>query len=158
MPVEVERKFLVPGAWPRPAAGQWVRQGYLSTEDAVTVRVRRVGRRGFLTVKGGAAGVVRDEFEYEIPVDHADEMLSRLCRPLPIEKTRFAVVHAGHLWEVDLFEGDNAGLVLAEVELARPDEPLDLPPWVGREVTDDIRYRNAYLARHPYRTWPEGTQ
>jgi CYTH domain-containing protein len=96
---------------------------------------------------------VRREYEYEIPFDHAEEMLADLCRTPLIEKTRHRVEHAGRFWQVDEFFGDNQGLVLAEIELADPDEPLERPSWLGDEVTGDPRYRNSFLARHPFRTW-----
>ena len=153
MPLEIERKFLVSGDdW----RGDWphvvIRQGYLTTGDATTVRVRVFGDTGFLTVKGECGGAVRAEYEYKVPVEHAGEMLL-LCQPPLIEKVRYRVPVGDLIWEVDEFGGDNAGLVLAEVELSRPDQPIAPPPWIGREVTDDVRYRNSYLARHPFRSW-----
>ena len=153
MPLEIERKFLVSdegwrGDWPHST----IRQGYLTTDDATTVRVRIDGDRGTLTIKGGAAGAVRSEYEYEVPVEHAREMLG-MCRPPLVEKVRHRVVVDGLTWEIDVFTGDNAGLVIAEVELTHPRQPVTLPPWVGHEVTDDVRYRNSYLARHPFRSW-----
>jgi CYTH domain-containing protein len=153
MPLEIERKFLVSdeswrGDWPQST----IRQGYLTTDDATTVRVRIDGERATLTVKGGSAGAVRSEYEYEIPVEHGREMLL-LCRPPLIEKVRHRVLIDGLTWEIDVFTGDNAGLVVAEVELTHPRQPVTLPPWIGREVTEDVRYRNSYLARHPFRSW-----
>lgn len=154
MATEIERKFLVTGdGWRHGATGIAIRQGYLAASPAVAVRVRTRGERAFLTVKGGASARVRSEFEYEIPRADAETMLDALCPPPLIEKTRYSVRFADHLWEIDVFAGDNAGLVLAEVELAAADEPVALPPWVGAEVTDDPRYLNANLARRPYRTW-----
>jgi CYTH domain-containing protein len=154
MGVEIERKFLVVGeAWRAGASGQVYRQGYLATDPDRTVRVRVVGNQGYLTVKGRSEGLVRAEFEYPIPSADATEMLDRLCpRPL-IEKTRYRLVHAGRVWEVDEFSGENLGLVLAEVELSDPTEPIQLPEWVGDEVSDDPRYYNANLARHPFGRW-----
>ena len=154
MAKEIERKFLVVGdAWRAGAVGTRYRQGYLAA-GACTVRVRLAGERGFLTVKGRAVGPVRDEYEYPIPAADAAEMLERLCAGGRIEKVRHRVEHRGHLWEVDEFAGENAGLVVAEVELASPDEDVELPPWAGAEVTDDPRYANASLARAPYTRWP----
>ncbi len=151
---EIERKFLV--ADPSVVDGlQGVAfvQGYLSTVPERTVRVRSAGEHAYITVKGMALGSSRPEFEYPIPIADATEMLATLCeRPL-VEKKRYRLAHAGHTWEVDVFEGDNAGLVVAEVELAHPDEALDLPAWVGAEVTDDPRYLNANLVRRPFRSW-----
>jgi CYTH domain-containing protein len=153
MPVEIERKFLLKddgwrGAW----TAHPIRQGYLTNGDSTTVRIRVNGARAFITVKGEAGGPMRSEFEYEIPPAHAEEML-RLCRRPLIEKTRYDIPIAGQLWQVDEFAGDNAGLVIAEAELTHPRQKLDLPPWIGLEVTADVRYRNSYLARHPFSTW-----
>ena len=148
MPVEIERKFLVAkDSWRGPGPGQRYCQGYLSKGD-VTVRVRPAGSRAFLTIKGSGDGIVRPEFEYEIPVEEAEEMF-KLCRRPLIEKTRYEVFHEGVLWEVDEFEGENAGLVLAEVELEHPSQPVGLPEWVGEEVTADQRYRNSQLVDAP---------
>jgi adenylate cyclase len=148
MPVEIERKVLVASdSWRGHFPGQRYCQGYLSKGD-VTVRVRRAGPRAFLTIKGSGEGIVRPEFEYEIPVDEAEEMF-KLCRRPLIEKTRYEVLHQGVLWEVDEFEGENAGLVLAEVELEHPDQPVALPDWIGDEVTADQRYRNSQLVDAP---------
>ena len=151
---EIERKFLVRGdAWREGATGSGYRQGYLSTVKERTVRVRTVGDRGYLTIKGITVGATRSEYEYEIPVEDAERMLDELCeRPL-IEKTRFVIAAAGHDWEVDEFAGDNAGLVIAEVELASEDEDVALPPWAGEEVTGDPRYYNANLIAHPFSRW-----
>ena len=150
MPVEIERKFLVrsDGWRERCDGGQRFCQGYLSRSGEATVRIRRAGPRAFITVKG-TGGMARAEYEYEIPVEHPEAMLAELCRPPLIEKTRHEVEHAGLVWHVDEFAGDNEGLVLAEVELERPDQPVELPAWIGREVTDDPTYRNSNLARHP---------
>lgn len=155
MAIEIERKFLVAGdGWRHGAdAGTVIRQGYLAASPTVAVRVRTCGEHAFLTVKGGGDPRARSEFEYAIPPADAHAMLDGLCRPPLIDKTRYRVPFAGHTWEIDVFAGDNAGLVLAEVELAAADEAVALPPWVGAEVTDDPRYLNANLARHPYGTW-----
>jgi len=151
---EIERKYLVRGdAWRRLAEGTVYRQGYLSTVKERTVRVRTMGDRGFLTVKGITVGATRTEFEYAIPLDDADRMLDELClRPL-IEKTRYLVTHGGHEWEIDEFTGENAGLVVAEVELDSEDEAIALPEWIGDEVTHDPRYFNANLIAHPFTAW-----
>jgi adenylate cyclase len=147
MPVEIERKFLVTGdGWqPLSRSSERLLQGYLSRGDRVTVRVRQAGMKAFLTVKG-EGGLARAEFEYEIPLAHAQAMLSELCDPPLIEKIRHEVHFAGLLWQIDVFEGEHAGLVLAEIELTSPDQPLELPPWLGEEVTGDPRYFNANLA------------
>lgn len=151
---EIERKFLVGNdSWRAGASGIRFRQGYLSTDPQRTVRVRLEGDRGMLTIKGLSRGLSRAEFEYPIPAAEAATLLDTLClRPL-IEKTRYRVEHGGHLWEIDEFSGDNAGLVLAEVELSSEDEQVELPPWAGPEVSTDPRYYNANLVRHPFRSW-----
>jgi adenylate cyclase len=153
MAIECERKFLVTSdAWRAGARPVTIRQGYLADAGHVAVRVRIAGDRAFLTVKGGRLGISRLEFEYGIPVADADAMLALCQRPL-IEKVRYVLDHAGREWVVDVFEGDNAGLVVAEVELERPDEPFAMPEWAGAEVTTDSRYLNVNLGRHPYRAW-----
>ena len=147
MPVEIERKFLVrDDGWRGLGQAVPIRLGYLSATGAGSVRVRRAGARAFLTVKGGR-GLVRAEYEYEIPADEADEMLDRLCQRPLIEKQRHFLTFAGHEWVVDEFDGPLRGLVLAEIELGRPDQRVELPSWLGREVTDDPRYQNANLAK-----------
>ncbi len=151
---EIERKFLVTNdAWRQNANGTRVRQGFLSTEPARTVRVRVAGDRGTLTIKGKTVGATREEFEYDIPCEQAEQLLDTLClRPL-IEKVRYVLREGAHNWEVDVFEGENAGLVVAEIELKREDEVFERPDWLGREVTHDPRYFNANLVSNPYRTW-----
>lgn len=154
MPLEIERKFLVIGdAWRTLGRGTSYRQGYLSTERDRTVRVRMAGERGFLTIKGATEGIARREFEYEIPVQEAAEMLDHLCdRPL-IEKTRHRIPWGDLVWEVDEFWGDNEGLIVAEIELPAPTYPLELPDWIGTEVSHDPRYFNAALAKLPFKRW-----
>ncbi|WP_454918230.1 CYTH domain-containing protein [Xanthobacter sediminis] len=150
MAVEVERKFLVTSeAWREGAEACAIRQGYLCLGDQTTVRIRIAESVAFITVKSKTEGISRAEYEYEIPLADAEAMLQDLCaRPL-IEKTRYAVTHAGKLWTVDVFGADNAGLVVAEVELEHPDEKVSLPSWVGTEVTADPRYRNSSLVNAP---------
>jgi CYTH domain-containing protein len=153
---EIERKFLVVGeGWRGVAPGVPYRQGYLGagSDARCTVRVRIAGEEAFLTVKGPTARGARDEYEYPIPVADAGEMLARLAAGGCVEKTRYRVPFGGHTWEVDEFAGENAPLVLAEVELDRIDAEVVLPPWVGPEVTGDPRYANAALARAPYARW-----
>ena len=151
---EIERKFLVQGeAWRSLAEGSVYRQGYLSTEKERVVRVRTIGNEGFLTIKGITVGSTRLEYEYPIPVADANEMLDKLCeRPL-IEKTRYKIESGGHTWEIDEFGGENQGLVVAEVELSAESEAVDLPDWIGEEVTADPRYFNSNLIAHPFSTW-----
>ncbi len=154
MAQEIERKFLVKAdSWRKPEGGVRYRQGYLSTVKERTVRVRTAGEKGYITVKGITVGASRSEYEYEIPRADANEMLDRLCeRPL-IEKTRYRVAHSGLVWEVEEFEGENAGLITAEVELEREDQAVSIPHWVGQEVTRDPRYFNANLVAHPFSKW-----
>lgn len=156
MAKEIERKFLVheDDAW-RQVEGTPYRQGYLNTAKERTVRVRTIGSRGYLTIKGEAKWATRSEFEYEIPVQEAQQMLEDLCiRPL-IEKTRRKIEWDGLTWEVDEFLGANKGLILAEVELESEDQSFTRPAWVGSEVTTEPRYYNANLVNKPYAQWPE---
>ena len=157
MGVEIERKFLVRGSeWKAGLSGTEYRQGYLSSDPERTVRVRLAGEEGFLTIKGASTGASRLEFEYPIPGSDALELLERLCRRPLIEKLRYRVAYAGMIWEIDEFFGDNAGLVLAEIELEHETQAIEQPPWVGEEVTGDHRYYNACLAEHPISTWSSG--
>lgn len=155
MATEIERKFLVHrGAWHAvPGTGVRYRQGYLAAGPSCTVRVRVSEHGAFLTVKGATHGIARAEYEYPIPPADAEEMLATLCRPPLIEKVRYRVPYAGRVWEVDEFDGANAGLVLAEIELPAVDASVELPPWAGREVSSDPRFFNSYLAAHPYADW-----
>jgi len=154
MAKEIERKFLVQGdAWRKLADGVAYRQGYLSSVKECVVRVRTAGKEGFLTIKGINVGATRLEYEYKIPVEEADEMLSSLCeRPL-IEKKRCKIPYEGLVWEVDEFSGDNRGLILAEVELEDEGQAFETPNWIGEEVTSDPRYFNSNLVKHPFAQW-----
>ena len=156
MGMEIERKYLMASdGWRGLAEGVDYRQGYLSTVKERTVRVRTIADRGFLTVKGISTGASRREYEYEIPAGEAHEMLDELCeRPL-IEKRRFEITHGGLIWEIDEFSGDNAGLIIAEVELVSEDQLIDIPSWIGDEVTGDPRYFNSSLVANPFSTWNE---
>ncbi len=149
MGTEIERKFLVTSdAWRSEAGpGTRFRQGYLNAGTPV-VRIRQAGSLAFLTIKGPGL-LARAEYEYPIPIDDAAAMLASLCPPPIIDKTRYSVIHDGLCWEVDEFAGHLAGLVLAEIELARPDQPYMRPAWLGPEVTDDLRYQNSALSRAP---------
>jgi CYTH domain-containing protein len=154
MGVEIERKFLVVGdAW-RSAPGTHYAQGYLNRDKDRTVRVRIAGERAFLTVKGANAGATRAEFEYAIPVEDARQLLALSDGPV-VQKLRRVIELEGCRWEVDEFLGDNAGLVVAEIELESEDQPFAKPDWIGREVTDDPRYYNSSLAALPFCRWPE---
>ena len=154
MGIEIERKFLVVGDGWRQAPAVPYAQGYLNRDKQRTVRVRVVEDSAWLTVKGASTGATRAEFEYPIPVADARELLALCDGPL-VRKLRRVVVHAGARWEIDEFQGDNAGLVVAEIELAAEDAPFERPAWLGAEVTHDPRYFNSSLATAPFCTWPE---
>jgi adenylate cyclase len=153
MATEIERKFLFdPAKVPAMHAPYVIKQGYIPTEGT-TVRIRLKDDRAYLTIKGRARRLTRSEFEYEIPREDALGMLEELCmRPL-IEKKRYEVTYEGHVWELDVFEGENEGLFLAEVELQSEDEAVRIPPWVIEEVTHDKRYGNASLAKLPFKAF-----
>jgi CYTH domain-containing protein len=154
MAQEIERKFLVvDDSWRKGARGTRFRQGFLSTVAERTVRVRAAGDKGTLTIKSKNVGARRSEYEYEIPLADAEELLDTLCERPIIEKVRYEVEHGPHTWEVDVFEGDNVGLVVAELELESEDEAFSRPGWLGAEVTDDPRYFNSNLVNHPFKNW-----
>jgi adenylate cyclase len=154
MGIEIERKFLVVGDDWRQAPAVAYAQGYLNRDKQRTVRVRIVQDRAWLTVKGASARATRAEFEYAIPLADAEQLLALCDGPL-VRKLRRVVAYAGATWEVDEFQGDNAGLVVAEIELGSEDEAFEPPPWLGAEVTHDARYFNSNLAATPFSTWPE---
>ena len=156
MAKEIERKFTVDiNKWHPEDAGVRVRQGYLPTSGKTAVRVRITGDSAWLTIKGKNSGPVRSEFEYPIPMADAHQILDELCDRPFIEKTRYLVNYAGAVWEVDVFDDENMGLVIAEIELASEDQEIDLPPWVLTEVTADSRYYNANLIKLPFKDWPK---
>lgn len=156
MPQEIERKFLVKGDEYKSQAYAHSRivQGYICSARGRTVRVRIRGGRGYLTIKGAsdAVGMSRYEWEKEIPLAEAEELM-KLCEPGVIDKTRYLVQSGKHVFEVDEFYGDNAGLTMAEVELASEDEPFVKPDFIGQEVTGDVRYYNSQLMKHPFKEW-----
>ncbi|MDY0008234.1 MAG: CYTH domain-containing protein [Bdellovibrionales bacterium] len=159
MGVEIERKFLVTGDdWKQNAEDvtRYV-QGYLSREPERTVRVRIAGEKAFLTIKGQPpqnAPLETPEFEYAIPKTDAEALL-KICLPGVIDKTRYRVPHAGKVFEVDVFSGENSGLTVAEIELSHSAEAFDRPAWLGAEVTEDLRYKNASLSVTPFCKWPK---
>jgi len=154
MAKEIERKFLVVGDdWRRLAEGTMYRQGYLNSVKERTVRIRTVGDRAFLTVKGITVGSTRVEYEYEIPVADCNAMLDGLAEQPIIEKKRFRIPFGGLVWEIDEFFGENLGLIVAEVELTSEDQLFDKPAWIGEEVGHDPRYFNSNLIAHPYSKW-----
>jgi len=154
-PLEIERKFLVHGkAWKEGAEAVSIRQGYLASGERAVVRIRLKGDRGILTIKGRKAGISRLELEYETPTAEAETLLD-LCEGSLIEKTRYLKTAHGKLWEIDVFEGRNLGLIVAEIELEAEDETFEVPDWVTREVSDDPRYANAALSQHPFTDWTD---
>ncbi|TVR62019.1 MAG: CYTH domain-containing protein [Candidatus Competibacteraceae bacterium] len=155
MATEIEHKFLVrDDSWrPQVERSVWMRQGYLTSDARCSVRVRVADGQGLLNLKSGTLGIQRSEYEYVIPLAEAEEILDTLCEPPLLEKTRHFLHYGEHLWEIDEFAGDNAGLIVAEVELNHLDEPFARPDWLGEDVSHDLRYYNSQLVRHPYRRW-----
>ena len=158
--IETERKFIVTGDFSGQATrSRRIIQGYLCADPERTVRIRIAGNDAFLTIKGpsGQKGWSRYEFEQKIPATDAAELL-KLCREGLIDKVRHYIPQGKHVWEVDVFGGDNEGLQIAEIELASENEPFDKPAWVGEEVTGQERYYNVMLARTPYKEWKDSNQ
>ena len=155
MPIEIERKFLlVDESWRSAAdAGTRMLQGYLSNSEKSSIRVRISGDVAHLNIKSAEPGCVRREYEYPIPVSDAEELLADLCHEALIEKIRYKVNFSGFIWEIDVFSGDNLGLVVAEIELDDLEQKFPRPPWIGREVSDEIRYYNSHLISYPFRLW-----
>lgn len=155
MGIEIERKFLVRNdTWRTTKPGVLYRQGYLCTNSECCIRIRITETpSAWLTIKGQVETSIRLEYEYPVSLIDANEMLNRLCAKRLIEKTRYLVPYSDLVWEIDEFSGENTGLIIAEVELTHRDQHVELPPWVGNEVTEDVRYYNAYLAVCPYQTW-----
>ena len=158
MGTEIERKFLVTNdSWRAASTGSRYSQGYISTtQPGHSVRVRIAGSRAYLTIKGPSQGLSRAEFEYEIPLDDAQEMLETLCdRPL-IEKTRYCLPIGRVVWEIDEVIGENAGLVVAEVELKNAERPVEIHEWIGQEVTGDPRFYNKSMVKKHNTQWAKG--
>lgn len=154
MPKEIERKFLIDESLLGELKdGETIKQGYFPTLNKTVIRARLKGNKGYITIKGQKVGISRPEYEYEIPFKDAQEIIEKLCENLVIEKTRYKIKHAGHIWEIDVFEGDNKGLIVAEVEMKDENEKVQLPNWTTNEVTDDFRYSNSNLVKYPYRFW-----
>jgi adenylate cyclase len=155
MPTEIERKFLVDlekwGKVIKPA-GKLYNQGYILSEERRTVRIRVTNDAAYITLKGASTGISRSEYEYTIPVNEGNEILDNFATSL-IKKTRYEIEYAGHTWEVDVFTGDNTGLIVAEIELRHEDEQFEKPDWAGPEVSHDNRYTNASLSISPYKNW-----
>lgn len=156
MAFEIEHKFLVNSTIFRNlAVPVRYRQGYLITLPDKTIRVRIAGNQGFITVKSRISDLMRKEYEYEIPLPDAEEMLNELCTGMIIEKYRYKILFEGFIWEVDEFSGDNAGLIVAEIEVSDENQIFRKPDWVGEEVTTDLRYLNSNLSKLPYNTWDQ---
>ncbi len=157
MAIEIEHKFLLANEkWRNHISrSATMRQGYLTSNSNSSVRVRISGEKAWLNIKSATAGNQRHEYEYEIPAHDADEIMNTLCRKPLIEKVRHYVVHDNHTWEIDAFSGENEGLIVAELELSKQNEEFTIPDWIGKEVTDDLRYYNNNLSKHPYHTWKE---
>jgi adenylate cyclase len=150
---EIERKFLIKEElWKPVEAGTKMQQGYLSVDSERVVRVRVAGEKAFLTVKGKVTGIVRTELEYEIPKNEA-EVLLNMCLNSIVEKTRYKEKIGNLIWEIDVFEGNNKGLIMAEVELENENQEVDLPIWIKEEVSHDRRYFNSWLSRNPFSSW-----
>ena len=151
---EIERKYLViSDEWKGKSQGVLYRQGYLSTDPERTVRVRLEGEEGRITVKGEKKSGAGDEYEYEIPGDEAAYIIDHLCIKPVIEKMRYKINYKGNTWEVDEFFGENLGLILAEIELDSVDQPFEKPVWIGEDVTEDPKYKNASLVKNPFGEW-----
>lgn len=154
MGTEIERKFLlVSDDWRELGKGQSYCQGYICSGEGRTVRVRTVEDRGYLTIKGPTLGLSRSEYEYHIPFDDALELLRTLCAKPLIKKIRYTLTFAGFVWEIDEFKEENDGLVVAEIELEYPEQEFGIPPWIGKDVSHDMRYRNSSLTLNPYCNW-----
>lgn len=155
MATEIERKFLLKDAsWKKSAdKGKQYSQGYLVGSKFSSVRVRIQGEQAFINIKSATIDITRQEFEYEIPLAEAKEMLETLCEKPLIDKVRYHFKTANHVWEIDVFSGDNEGLIVAEIELNDKDEHFEKPDWLGAEVSDDARYYNVNLVKHPFKDW-----
>lgn len=154
MAIEIEKKFLVKSSdWKNLGSKKFYRQGYLLISKDLTIRIRTIETSGFITIKGKKIGISRKEFEYQVPLEDALEMINKMCEKPIIEKYRTTIKINDIFWEVDEFIGDNQGLVIAEVELSDENQKIILPDWVGEEVTNDYRFTNSYLVKHPFKDW-----
>ncbi|MFI3123545.1 MAG: CYTH domain-containing protein [Methylococcales bacterium] len=155
MALEIEHKFLLANdSWRENVSHSVIyKQGYLSSQATSSIRVRISDKQAWLNIKSATIGTQRSEYEYEIPLSDANEILDNLCLKPVIEKTRHFVKHENHLWEIDEFDGENVGLIVAEIELKAENETFAKPDWIGSEVTQDMRYYNNNLAKNPYSAW-----
>jgi len=153
MAKEIERKFLLDvNKWAYTGVPTKMEQAYLTIENDKVVRVRIAGDKAFLTIKGNLSGITRDEFEYEIPVDDAKQLM-KMCIGNVVSKTRYVIPIQDKKWEIDVFEGDNLGLIVAEIELDNENETIEMPDWIIEEVSTDRKYYNFNLSKNPYRNW-----
>lgn len=155
MATEIEKKFLLKDSSWKEAANEGTQysQGYLVGSEHASVRVRIQGQQAFLNIKSATIDITRQEYEYEIPLSEAKEMLATLCEKPLIDKVRYIVKNDKHVWEIDVFSGDNEGLIVAEIELKDVDEIFETPSWLGKEVSDDKRYYNVCLVKNPFKNW-----
>lgn len=154
MGYEIERKYLVKDKTILEGQhGILYRQAYIQTADNTVVRIRTVDKKAYITLKGENTGIVRLEYEYEIPIQDANEIIENLCQKPLIEKLRYTIYHGGFEWAIDEFLGQNRGLIMAEIELSNKDTVFNKPPFIGKEVTKDARYYNSNLVKNPYSTW-----
>ncbi len=154
MPKEIERKFLIDlQKLNNLDNGITIKQGYISTTNNTVVRIRMADKNAYLTLKGENKGITRTEFEYQIPVKDAEEMITELCNGPVIEKTRYLIPLSKHTWEIDIFHGDNDGLAVAEIELTDENESIDIPEWITIEVSGDEKYYNSNLLNYPFKAW-----
>lgn len=154
MAKEIERKFLIDASTIGSLEnGMSIKQGYISTTDKTVVRVRVAGNMAYLTLKGENKQLTRSEFEYGIPINDAEQIITELCNGPIVEKTRYLRIYEGHTWEIDVFHGDNDGLIVAEIELESEEEAFKKPSWIAIEVSNDARYYNSSLLDHPYKNW-----
>ncbi|MGB1039676.1 MAG: CYTH domain-containing protein [Flavobacteriales bacterium] len=154
MATEIERKYLLKNdSWKQEVSSKnKIIQGYLSSKPERTVRIRITNNRGFVTIKSKNIGSLRKEFEYEIPIEDAEELIL-LCEKPIIQKTRYIVEHSSYSWEIDIFEGENQGLEVAEIELSQENEEFSIPNWIGQEVTNESKYYNSQLIINPFINW-----
>lgn len=151
---EIERKFLVKESnWQKSSKGSLIQQGYIVIRKEKVVRIRIMNDKGYLSIKGTTTGATRNEYEYEIPLEDARQMLNNLCEKPILEKHRYKINQGGMTWEIDIFHGDNEGLIVAEIELEYEDQEFEKPDWVDMEVTDDPKYFNSNLVKNPFKKW-----
>jgi len=155
MPIEIERKFLlVNDNWRKEVSRSYrIRQGYIGEIGKASVRIRVQDEKANINIKSATLAMRRMEYEYEIPLDEALQMLDQLCNQPQVDKTRYIVEQGKHKWEIDEFYGDNEGLVVAEIELSDEHEIFEKPEWIGKQVTDDARYYNVNLIKQPFKDW-----